>query len=132
MTWLKGMLISLGLVAVIAIGIVASLGLLSSDKGHEVRHISIGQRTISVSHFKGFTQETTGDGVKMVVDGHTITATPDEITIDGAEQDIAPDQDVEIVVDEAGQVTAKAATAEPSDEDGMAPDGDGSENPPPQ
>jgi hypothetical protein len=132
MTWLKGMLIAVGLVAVIAIGIVASLGLLSSDKGHEVRHISIGQRTISVSHYKGFTQETTADGVKMVVDGHTITATPDEITIDGAEQDIAPDQDVEIVVDEAGQVTAKAATAEPSDEDALAPDGDGSENPPRQ
>jgi len=132
MTWLKGMLIAVGLVAVIAIGIVASLGLLSSEKGHEVRHISIGQRTISVSHYKGFTQETTADGVKMVVDGHTITATPDEITIDGAEQDIAPDQDVEIVVDEAGQVTAKAATAEPADDDTPAPDGDGSENPPPQ
>jgi hypothetical protein len=132
MTWLKGMLIALGLVAVIAIGIVASLGLLSSDKGHEIRHISIGQRTISVSHYKGFTQETTADGVKMVVDGHTITATPDEITIDGAEQDIAPDQDVEIVVDEAGKVTAKAATAEPSDDVAMPPDGDGSENPPPQ
>jgi hypothetical protein len=132
MTWLKGMLIALGLVAVIAIGIVASLGLLSPDKGHEIRHISIGQRTISVSHYKGFTQETTADGVKMVVDGHTITATPDEITIDGAEQDIAPDQDVEIVVDEAGHVTAKAATAEPSDDDAMPPDGDGSESPPPQ
>jgi hypothetical protein len=132
MTWLKGMLIAVGLVAVIAIGIVASLGLLSSDKGHEIRHISIGQRTISVSHYKGFTQETTADGVKMVVDGHTITATPDEITIDGAEQDIAPDQDVEIVVDEGGQVTAKAATAEPADDDTPEPDGDGSENPPPQ
>jgi hypothetical protein len=132
MTWLKGMLIAVGLVAVIAIGIVASLGLLSSDKGHEVRHISIGQRTISVSHYKGFTQETTADGVKMVVDGHTITATPDEITIDGAEQDIAPDQDVEIVVDEAGHVAAKAATAEPTDDDTPAPDDDGSESPPPQ
>jgi len=132
MTWLKGMLIAVGLVAVIAIGIVASLGLLSSDKGHEVRHISIGQRTITVSHYKSFTQETTGEGVKMAVDGHTITATPDEITIDGTEQDIAPNEDVEIVVDEAGQITATAAIAEPSDADAMAPGGDGSENPPSQ
>ncbi len=132
MTSLKGMLIALGLVVVIAVGIVASLGLLSSDKGHEVRHISVGQRTISVSHYKAFTQETIGDGVKMVADGHTITATPDEIAIDGAEQDIAPDQDVEIVVDEAGKITVKAATAEPSDADTMTPDEDESENPPPQ
>jgi hypothetical protein len=132
MTWLKGMLIALGLVAVIAVGIVASLGLLSSDKGHEVRHISVGQRTISVSHYKDFTQETTADGVKMVVDGHTISATPEEITIDGAEQTIAPDQDVVIVVDEAGKITAKVATAEPSADDTMTPDGDESENPPPQ
>jgi hypothetical protein len=132
MTWLKGMLIALGLVAVIAVGIVASLGLLSSDKGHEVRHISVGQRTISVSHYKDFTQETTANGVKMVVDGHTISATPEEITIDGAEQTIAPDQDVVIVVDEAGKITAKVATAEPSADDTMTPDGDESENPPPQ
>jgi hypothetical protein len=132
MTWLKGMLIALGLVAVIAVGIVASLGLLSSDKGHEVRHISVGQRTISVSHYKDFTQETTADGVKMVVDGHTIRATPEEIIIDGAEQTIAPDQDVVIVVDEAGKITAKVATAEPSADDTMTPDGDESENPPPQ
>jgi hypothetical protein len=132
MTWLKGMLIALGLVAVIAVGIVASLGLLSSDKGHEVRHISVGQRTISVSHYKDFTQETTADGVKMVVDGHTISATPEEITIDGAEQTIAPDQDVVIVVDEAGKITATAATAEPSAADAMTPDDDESDSPPPQ
>jgi hypothetical protein len=132
MTSLKGMLIALGLVVVIAVGIVASLGLLSSDKGHEVRHISVGQRTISVSHYKDFTQETTGDGVKIVVDGHTITATPDEFTIDGAEQNIAPDQDVEIVVDEAGKITAKAATDEPSAADASTPDEDAPDDAPAQ
>ena len=52
MTWLKGLLIALGLVVVLVVGIIAALGLLTSDKGKEVRHISIGQRTITVSHYQ--------------------------------------------------------------------------------
>ena len=112
MTWLKGLLIALGLVVVLAFAIIAALGLLTSDKGKEVRHISIGQRTITVSHYKDLTQETTADGVKIVVDGHTITATPDAIAIDGKAQTFDPTQDVEITVDETGAVQAKTLSAD--------------------
>ena len=112
MTWLKGLLIALGLVVVLVFAIIAALGLLTSDKGKEVRHISIGQRTITVSHYKGLTQETTADGVKIVVDGHTITATPDAIAIDGKAQTFDPTQDVQITVDETGAVQAKTLSAD--------------------
>jgi hypothetical protein len=112
MTWLKGLLIALGLVVVLVFAIIAALGLLTSDKGKEVRHISIGQRTITVSHYKDLTQETTADGVKIVVDGHTITATSDAIAIDGKAQTFDPTQDVEITVDETGAVQAKTLSAD--------------------
>jgi hypothetical protein len=112
MTWLKGLLIALGLVVLLVFAIIAALGLLTSDKGKEVRHISIGQRTITVSHYKDLTQETTADGVKIVVDGHTVTATPDAIAIDGKAQTFDPTQDVEITVDETGAVQAKTLSAD--------------------
>ena len=86
MTWLKWLLIALSLVIILVIAIVAGLGMMTSKQGKEVRHISVGQRTVTVSHYKNLTQETTADGVKIVVDGHTITATADAIIIDGKAQ----------------------------------------------
>ncbi len=132
MIWLKGMLVAVGLAVVIAIAIIAALGLLSSDKGREVRHISMGQRTITITHFKNFTQESTADGVKMVVDDHVITATPDAITVDGETQSLDPAQDVDISVDEAGKVTAKALSAPVPSAEAMTPDDAGSEDAPPE
>ena len=130
MTWLKGLLIALGLVVVLVVAIVAALGLLTSDQGKEVRHISIGQRTITVSHFKNLTQESTADGVvKIVADGHTITATQDAITIDGKPQNFDPTQDVEVSIDETGAVQAKSLSADAPDEEAPA-EGDGVAPPP--
>ena len=132
MTWLKGLLIALGLVVVLVFAIIAALGLLTSDKGKEVRHISIGQRTITVSHYKDLTQETTADGVKIVVDGHTITATPDAIAIDGKAQTFDPTQDVEITVDETGAVQAKTLSADAPRPDEETPDEGAGDTAPPQ
>src|SRR4029079_8408303 len=100
MTWLKGLLIALGLVVVLVFAIIAALGLLTSDKGKEVRHISIGQRTITVSHYKDLNHETAAGGANIVVDVHAITAASDAIAIDGKAQTFDPTQDVEITVDE--------------------------------
>jgi cytoskeletal protein RodZ len=131
MTWLKGLLIALGLVVVLVFAIIAALGLLTSDKGKEVRHISIGQRTITVSHYKDLTQETTADGVKIVVDGHTITATPDAIAIDGKAQTFDPTQDVEITVDETGAVQARSLSADaPRPDEETSDEGAGNAAPP--
>jgi hypothetical protein len=131
MTWLKWVLIALGIVVVLVIAIIAALGLLTSGGGKEVRHISVGQRTISVSHYKDMTQESVADGVKIVADGHVITATPDAITIDGKTQDFDPSQDVDISIDAKGGVEAKAITPAPGP-DAASPDAGGSDDAPPE
>ena len=127
MTWLKWLLIALSLVIMLVIAIIAGLGMLASEQGKEVRHISVGQRTITVSHYKNLTQETTADGVKIMVDGHTIIATADAITIDGKAQTFDPTQDVEITIDEKGAVQAKTlgADAPRPDERGVPEEGGG-------
>ena len=131
MPWLKWVLIALGVVVVLVIAIIAALGSLTSGGGKEVRHISIGERTISVSHYKDMTQELIADGVKIVADGHVITATPDAITIDGKEQAFDPSQDVEINIDEKGGIEAKAMSTAPGP-DAASPDAGGSDDSPPE
>jgi hypothetical protein len=132
MPWLKWALIALGIVAALVIAIIAALGLLTSGGGKEVRHISIGQRTISVSHYKDMTQESIADGVKIVADDHVITATPDAITIDGKTQDFDPSQDVEINIDEKGGIEAKAMSPAAPGPDAASPDAGGSDDAPPE
>ena len=56
MSWVKGLLIALGVVAVLVFAIIAELGMLSSGRGEEVGVSSMGQRTITVSHYKNLTQ----------------------------------------------------------------------------
>ena len=130
MTWLKWLLIALSLVIILVIAIVAGLGMMTSKQGKEVRHISVGQRTVTVSHYKNLTQETTADGVKIVVDGHTITATADAITIDGKAQTFDPTQDVEITIDEKGGVQAKTLSADAPRPDEESPEEGGGNSPP--
>jgi maltose-binding protein MalE len=133
MSWLKWVLIALASVVVLVIVILAAMGLLTSDGGKEIRHISVGQRTITVSHYKDMTQETIPDGVKIVADGHVITVTPDATTIDGAAQNFDPTQDVEISIDEAGKVEAKGiapGAAPPDDGPDIEPDSGDDASPP--
>jgi hypothetical protein len=107
MSWLKWTLIGLGIVVLLVLAMLAGLGMLTDSAEKEVRHISVGQRTITVSHYKDMTQESMADGVKIVADGHVINATPDAITVDGKPVSIDPSQDVEILIDEKGNLEAK-------------------------
>ena len=132
MSWVKWPLIALGLIVVLVFVIIAALGMFGSDGGKEVKHISVGQRTITVSHYKNLTQETMADGVRIVVDGHTIVATTDAITIDGQPQTIDPTQDVEITVDEAGTVQAKTLSADAPRPDEEEVPAEGDADAPPQ
>jgi hypothetical protein len=129
MTWLKWLLVAFGLVVLLVIVILAGVGGMISEKQKEVRHISIGQRTITISHYKNLTQETTADGVKIVVDGHTITATPDAIAIDGKVQTFDPTQDMKITIDETGAVQANALSADAPRTDEESPDEGGGDPP---
>lgn len=135
MSWLKWALIALAAVVVLVVVILAALGLLTSDGGKEIRHISVGQRTITVSHYKDMTQETIPDGVKIVADGHVIIVTADATTIDGTAQNFDPTQDVEVDIDETGKIDAKgiAPGAAPA-EDGpdIEPDAGADDAAPPE
>jgi hypothetical protein len=124
MSWLKWALIGLAGAIALAIALVAAMGFLTSDGGKEIRHVSVGQRTITVSHYKSLTQESTPDGVKIVADGHVILVTPDATSIDGAMQNFDPTQDVEISIDESGKIEAKGVGPD------AAPADDGSDNEP--
>ena len=107
MSWLKWGLIALGLVAVLVVAMLTGLGMFSDAPEKEVRHISVGERTITISHYKDMTQEMLAEGVKVVADGHVILATRESILVDGKPLDIDPRQDVEILIDEKGNLEAK-------------------------
>ncbi len=43
----------------------------------------------------------------MVIDGHVIIVTADQLTVDGNTQVLEPGQDVEVLVDKDGKVSVK-------------------------
>jgi hypothetical protein len=114
MTWLKRILIGLAIAVVLVIAIILMVSHWSpGGQIVETMSMTVGNRTITVSgHYKTMTQETLADGMKIVVDGHVIAATPGEITIDGKPQSFEPDQDVEVTINEKGGVEAKAASSD--------------------
>ncbi|MGZ5850011.1 MAG: hypothetical protein ACXWJN_05425, partial [Methyloceanibacter sp.] len=63
-------------------------------------------------HYKRMRQETMAEGMKIVVDGHVIAATPGELSIDGKPQSFEPDQDVQITINEKGAVEVKPASSD--------------------
>jgi hypothetical protein len=114
MTWLKRILVALGVVLVLIVAILSATGLLGpSGPAEQSKSMTVGNRTISINgHYKELTQETMADGMKVVVDGHVITATPGELTIDGKTHDIDPSQDVEINVNDKGELAVKVLSSE--------------------
>lgn len=104
----KWALIALGLVVVLVLAMLGLLGAFNDSPEKEVRHISVGERTISISHYKDMTQEIVAEGVKVVADGHVILATTESILVDGEPLEIDPDSDVEITIDEEGKLEARA------------------------
>ena len=110
MTWLKRILIGLGIVLVLLIGILFAIGFLTTDEGSVTQTMSmtVGSRTVTVGgHFKSMTQESLADGIKVVIDGHVIIVTADQLTVDGNTQVLEPGQDVEVLVDKDGKVSVK-------------------------
>jgi hypothetical protein len=70
--------------------------------------MSVGNRTVTVAgHYKDMTQESMADGIKVIVDGHEVAVTEDQLTVDGKVQVLEPDQDVMVYVAEDGKVQVK-------------------------
>ena len=118
MTWLKRILIGLGIVLVLLIALVVVAGYWTPAEKpvSETRSMTVGSRTVTVGgHYKNMTQESLADGIKVTVDGHVIVVSADQLTVDGKTQVLEPDQDVEVWVDEKGAVSVKIVN---SDADG--------------
>lgn len=110
MSWLKRILIGLAIVLVLLIAIVFAIGFWSPDEDSVTQTMSmtVGSRTVTVGgHFKSMTQESLTDGIKVVIDGHVIIVTADQLTVDGNTQVLEPGQDVEVLVDKDGKVSVK-------------------------
>jgi hypothetical protein len=110
MSWLKRILIGLAIVLVLLIAIVIAIGFWSPDEGSVTQTMSmtVGSRTVTIGgHFKSMTQESLADGIKVVIDGHVIIVTADQLTVDGNTQVLEPGLDVEVLVDKDGKVSVK-------------------------
>ena len=110
MSWLKRILIGLAIVVVLLIGILFAIGFLTPDEGSVTQTMSmtVGSRTVTVGgHFKDMTQESLAAGIKVVIDGHEIVVTGDQLTVDGKTQVLEPGQNVEVLVDKDGKVSVK-------------------------
>jgi hypothetical protein len=78
----------------------------SSSPESQAVEMSYGNHLVTVKgHYKDFSQDLLADGLIVAVDGHKITVTGDQVIVAGGiTHDLAPDQNVEIRVDEKGAV----------------------------
>ena len=72
MSWLKRILIGLGIVLVLLIGLVLVAGHWGAEQGGggtQSLSMTVGGRTVTVGgHYQSMTQESLADGVKVVID----------------------------------------------------------------
>jgi hypothetical protein len=74
--------------------------------------MTVGHRRVTIAgQYKSVTQESMADGMSIKVDGHEITLTGAQLTIDGNTQVLEPDPNIEIWVDDKGQVKVKVVHA---------------------
>jgi len=109
MSWLMRILVALGLVLAIIIAIVLAIGN-SGEDGTPTQAISmtVGTRTVTVAgHYKDMTQESVADGIKVIVDGHEVLVTAEQLSVDGKAQVLEPDEDVTVYVAEDGELQVK-------------------------
>jgi hypothetical protein len=114
MSWLKRILIGLGIVFVLLVALVLVAGYWGADQGGGTQNLSmtVGGRTVTVGgHYQSMTQESLADGVKVVVDGHKVLVSGDQLTVDGKTQVLEPGQDVDIMVGENGDLSVKVVAS---------------------
>ena len=109
MSWLLRILAGLGIVLALVIVIVLVIGNLgTSDDGTQAMTMTVGNRTVTVAgYYKDMRQESIANGVKVVVDGHEIEITEDQLSVDGKTEVVEPDQDVTVFVGENGKLQVK-------------------------
>jgi uncharacterized protein YpmS len=109
MSWLLRILAALGIVLALVIVIVLVIGNWStSQETTQALSMTVGNRTVTVAgHYEDMRQESIANGIKVVVDGHEIQITDDQLSVDGKTKVVEPDQDVMAYVAEDGKIQVK-------------------------
>lgn len=109
MRGLVGVALALGLLILIVV-LIGNVG--SRDDGTESTALTVGTRTVTVAgHYKTLSQESVADGVKVVVEGHEIMVTADQLSVDGNAQVLEPDENVKVFVAKDGTLQVNVAPA---------------------
>ena len=109
MRGLVGVALALGLLILIVV-LIGNVG--SRDEGTEPMALTVGTRTVTVAgHYKTLSQESVADGVKVVVEGHEIMLTADQLSVDGNAQVLEPEENVTVFVAKDGTVQVNVAPA---------------------
>jgi hypothetical protein len=117
MSWLMRILVGLGLILALVIVIVVVIDNIgTSDDSTQAIAMTVGNRTVTVAgHYKDMTQESVADGIKVIVDGHEILVTTDQLSVDGKMETLEPDEDVTVYVAKTGDVQVKVVPGGESD-----------------
>lgn len=109
MSWLMRILVGLGLVLALVIVIVLVIGNIGTrEETTQAISMTVGNRTVTVAgHYKDMTQESVADGIKVIVDGHEVLITTDQLSVDGKMETLEPDEDVTVYVTNDGNVQVK-------------------------
>ena len=111
MSWLLRILAGLGIVLALVIVFVLVIGHWGTrEDATQAMSMTVGNRTVTVAgHYKDMRQESIANGIKVVVDGHDIEITDDQLSVDGKTEMVEPDQDLTVYVGENGKVQVKVA-----------------------
>ena len=109
MVWIMRGLVAVALALGLVILIVVLIGNVGSgDDGRELTALTVGSRTVTVAgHYETLSQESIADGVKIIVEGHEIMVTADQLSVDGKAQVLDPEENVTVTVSKNGKVTVK-------------------------
>jgi len=109
MSWLIRILVALGLVLALVIVIVLVIGNIGTrEEPTQAISMTVGNRTVTVAgHYKDMTQESVPNGMKVIVDGHEVLITTDQLSVDDKTEMLEPDEDVTVYVAKDGNVQVK-------------------------
>jgi len=109
MSWLIRILVALGLVLALVIVIVLVIGNIGTrEEPTQAISMTVGNRTVTIAgHYKDMTQESVANGMKVIVDGHEVLITTDQLSVDDKTEMLEPDEDVTVYVAKDGNVQVK-------------------------
>ena len=111
MSWLMRIMVVLALVLALVIVIVVAIGNFGTrEETSEAIALTVGNRTLTVAghyKYKSLTQESVPDGIKVILDGHEIVVTADQLSVDGTVEVLEPGENVTVYVPKEGNIQVK-------------------------